>query len=99
MAILEISITPLGTDEASFSSYVSDACKVVKDRGLKYQITPTATIIEGSVEELMEVAKKMHETPFNKGVNRVITNMTIDERTDKNMDLGDQVQSVTRTMM
>ncbi|MGI6112640.1 MAG: MTH1187 family thiamine-binding protein [Mahellales bacterium] len=99
MAILEISITPLGTDEASFSSYISDACKVVKDRGMKYQITPTATIIEGSVEELMEVAKKMHQTPFNKGVNRVITNMTIDERTDKNMDLGNQVQSVTRTMM
>jgi uncharacterized protein (TIGR00106 family) len=99
VAILEISITPLGTDEASFSSYISDACKVVKDRGMKYQITPTATIIEGSVEELMEVAKKMHQTPFNKGVNRVITNMTIDERTDKNMDLGNQVQSVTRTMM
>ena len=99
MAILEISITPLGTEGASFSSYVSDACKVVKDRGLKYQITPTATIIEGNVDDLMEVAKKMHETPFNKGVNRVITNMTIDERIDKNMDLGNQVQSVAKTIM
>lgn len=99
MAILEISITPLGTEGASSSSYVSDACKVVKDRGLKYQITPTATIIEGNVDDLMEIAKKMHQTPFDRGVNRVITNITIDERIDKNMDLGNQVQSVTKTMM
>ncbi len=99
MAILEISVNPLGTDEASISSHITRACKVVKDRGLKYQITPTATIIEGDLSQLMDVAREMHQTSLNNGVNRVVTNMTIDERTDKTMDMGKQVQSVSQNLM
>lgn len=36
MPILEISVIPVGTKDPSFSSFVSQACKMVEEEGLKY---------------------------------------------------------------
>jgi uncharacterized protein (TIGR00106 family) len=94
MPVLEISIMPIGTDEASFSSYVAKACDVVKKHGLEYRITPMSTIVEGSMEQLMSLAKDVHSLPFKAGVNRVITSMTIDERRDTDMDMDRMVMAV-----
>jgi uncharacterized protein (TIGR00106 family) len=94
MPVLEISIMPIGTDEASFSSYVSSACEVVKKHGLEFKVTPMSTIVEGTLEELMSLAKDVHRLPFDNGVDRVITSMTIDERRDRDMDMDSMVMAV-----
>ncbi|EEG76115.1 MTH1187 family thiamine-binding protein [Dethiobacter alkaliphilus] len=96
MPVLEISIMPIGTDEASFSSYVSQACEVVDKRGLQYQVTPMSTMVEGSMEDLLAVVKDLHSLPFDTGVNRVITNVTIDERRDKELDMSSMVQAANQ---
>jgi len=98
LAILEIRVTPVGTDGPSISSFVTEACKVVKDMGLKHQVTATGTMIEGDVNSLMKVAGKMHQMPFNKGAQRVITDMTIDDRHDKQETMENSVQSVVQNM-
>lgn len=97
MPVLEISIMPIGTDEASFSSYVSQACDVVKKHGLQYQVTPMSTMVEGSMDELLTLLKEVHNLPFNNGVDRVITNVTIDERRDKAMEMNNMVRAATQT--
>lgn len=97
MALLEISVVPVGTNTASFSSYVNDAVQTIERRGLKYQITPTATVIEGDLNQLMDVAKEIHQGTMNNGVNRVITNITIDDRKDKHIDLTQQVSVVRQS--
>jgi uncharacterized protein (TIGR00106 family) len=94
LALLEISVVPVGTNTASFSSYVSDAVRLIQQNGLNYQITPTATVIEGEVDQLMDVAKLIHKSAMANGVNRVITNISIDERTDKPTNMLQQVQAV-----
>ncbi|MDW7650786.1 MAG: MTH1187 family thiamine-binding protein [Bacillota bacterium] len=94
MPILEISIMPIGTDEASFSSYIDKACHVVENHGLQYRVTPMATMVEGEMEKLMDVVRDVHSLPFASGVERVITNVTIDERRDKVMDMEQMVNSV-----
>ncbi len=94
MPVLEISIMPIGTDEASFSSYVTKACEMVEKHGLQYRVTPMSTIVEGDMEKLMSLVKEMHSMPFGSGVNRVITNMTIDERRDRAMDMDRMVMAV-----
>jgi uncharacterized protein (TIGR00106 family) len=94
MALLEISVIPVGSGTPSFSSSVTDAVQLIEQRGLKYQVTPTATVIEGNLEQLMDVAKAIHQNALNNGVNRVVTNISIDERNDKPMSMEHQVQSV-----
>lgn len=98
LAILDISVTPVGTGEASISSFVAETCKVVKDMGLKYQVTPTGTVIEGDLDSLMKAASTMHHMPFNRGANRVITNITIDDRHDKRETMESSVQAVVENI-
>ena len=98
MPILEISVIPVGTNNASIGNMVSEACQKVKDKGLEYQITATSTIIEGDFPQLMEIAQEMHAIPFKTGAERVITNMTIDERHDKQDSMDDKVEEVVDKM-
>ncbi|PKM84064.1 MAG: hypothetical protein CVU88_00040 [Firmicutes bacterium HGW-Firmicutes-13] len=98
MAVLQINVTPLGTEESSISSFVSEACKIARDKGLKFEVNPMSTVIEGHQSELFDVAQKMHEMPFQMGANRVITSITIDERTDKQTDMENMVEAVTQKL-
>jgi uncharacterized protein (TIGR00106 family) len=98
MALLEISIVPVGTKQPSFSSVVADACREAQRNGISYQITPTATVMEGDVAALLDVAKKMHETAFQVGAQRVVTNLTIDERRDKLQPLSEAVSEVNEAL-
>ncbi len=94
MPILEISVVPVGTNNSSIGDWVTESCKVVKNKGLEYQITATSTIIEGDFSDLMNIAQEMHAIPFQNGAQRVITNMTIDERHDKTDSMDDKVEEV-----
>lgn len=79
------------------SSAVTGAVHTIEERGLKYQITPTQTIIEGELDQLMDVAKEIHENAMA-GTTRVITNITIDERRDKEVNMEEQVDIVTQSL-
>ena len=95
MAIVEVSVIPMGTDEPSVSSYISSCYKVLENETkLKHQLTPMSTIIEGDVDKVIDAVKKMHKVPFSEGVKRVVTTITIDERTDKPLSMESSVESV-----
>lgn len=98
MPLLEISVVPIGTDTASFSSHVAHAVSLIRDKGLNYEVTPTATVIEGSIDELMDVAKQIHQNEVNSGVPRVITNISIDDRIDKPLSLKEQVEIINESL-
>ncbi len=97
MPLLGISLIPVGTKSASFSSSITGAVRTIENSGLKYQVTPTETIIEGELDELLEVAKEIHQNALA-GANRVVTNITIDDRKDKQIDMQDQVNIVTQSL-
>ena len=47
MAILEISVVPIGTKETSLSSYVADCIRILKKEKVHYELTSMGTNIEG----------------------------------------------------
>lgn len=83
MAVVELSITPLGTGTPSVSRFVAESVRVVRESGLRYQLTPMGTIIEGDLDEILAVARRMHEAPFAAGAARVSTLIKIDDRRDR----------------
>jgi uncharacterized protein (TIGR00106 family) len=83
MAVAEISVVPVGTDTASISGFVAIAVKIVEDSGLKYELSSMATNLEGDLEGILEVFRKMHESAFEHGAVRVLTALKIDDRRDK----------------
>lgn len=95
MAIMEISIIPVGTGLPSVSDHVADAIKVIpKDKKIKYTLTSMGTILEGDLDRLMNLAKKMHRAVLKGDVKRVVTSIKIDERLDKELSMEGKVEAV-----
>src|SRR4030066_293993 len=82
--VAEVSIIPIGTGDTALSHYIASCLKVLEDsKDLTYRLTPMGTVIEGSLDNVLEVVRKMHEVPFNEGALRVVTHLKIDDRRDK----------------
>jgi uncharacterized protein (TIGR00106 family) len=98
MAIVDVTVIPLGTASPSVSEYVAEIQKVLKtykDQGkIDFMLTPMSTIIEGELAVLFEVIQAIHEVPFSKGIHRVATNIRIDDRRDIQRRMADKVVSV-----
>lgn len=95
MAIVEVSVVPIGTGSTSVSEYVAACHRVLKEETrIHYQLTPMATILEGDLDILLEVVRKLHEVPYGKGAERVYTSIRIDDRRDKDTSMERKVQAV-----
>lgn len=95
MAIVEVKVVPVGTDEASISSYIQDCFEIAESAiGVESVLTPTATLLEGDLQDILPVVEAMHQSPFYSGVDRVITTVTIDDRVDKPLDMDSMVEAV-----
>ena len=95
MAMVEVSVVPLGTGTPSVSEYVAGALKVLKDEpGIKYELTAMGTIIEGDLQQILTLAGRMHRSAFDAGAKRVLTTIKIDEREDKPLTIKGKVESV-----
>jgi len=94
MAVVFLSITPLGTGTPSVSRYVAGVEKILRGTGLKHQLTAMGTIIEGDLDQILAVIRKMHEHPFTQGAVRVSTFVKIDDRRDKEHTIEGKMRSV-----
>lgn len=94
MAIVFLTITPLGTATPSVSRYVAGVEKVLRESGLKNQLTAMGTIIEGDLDAILAVVRRMHEHPFTQGAVRVSTSIKIDDRRDKAATIEGKLRSV-----
>jgi uncharacterized protein (TIGR00106 family) len=95
MAIAEVSVAPLGTENPSVSKYVASAIKVLqKENDVSYEINPMGTTIEGDVISILRVVGKMHESVFQSGAVRVLTTIKIDDRRDKEFSARGKIISL-----
>ena len=95
MAMMEISVVPLGTGSASVSSYVAGAVRLVRaEPNVTYELTAMGTIVVGEVDTLLALAGKMHRSALAAGAVRVVTSLKIDERTDKPLTIEGKKRAV-----
>jgi uncharacterized protein (TIGR00106 family) len=52
---------------------VDKAIEVIRASGVKYEVGPMETTLEGELDELLEVAKAAHRACFGDGVEKVVT--------------------------
>lgn len=94
--VVEIHVVPLGTATTSMSRYITACVDIVKQaQDISYQITAMGTIIQGSLERILELTQKMHEAPFAMGVKRVVTTINIDDCRDKPLTIEGKVKAVS----
>ena len=95
MAIMEISVVPVGTGSPSVSRHVARVIRVLEaEKNLRYELTAMGTIIEGDLDLLLNLVKRMHESAFNEEVERVVTTIKIDDRSDKPLSIDEKLNSL-----
>jgi uncharacterized protein (TIGR00106 family) len=98
MALMHLTIIPLGTGSQSLGGYVADIQKALAASGFSHKLTDMGTIIEGDGKELLNLAAQLADIPFAAGVQRVVTQISLDDRRDKKVGIGDKVASVAGRM-
>jgi uncharacterized protein (TIGR00106 family) len=94
MALMHLTVIPMGTNSPSVGEYVADIQKALEKTNFSYELTDMGTIVEGSTEDLLKLAAQLAEVPFSKGVNRVVTQISLDDRRDKKVSIGTKKASV-----
>ena len=98
MAVLDVRIVPVDVGAGGMRAVVARAYRVAQTSGLRHELTPTATILEGELGALLDTARRMHEAAMGGGVERVVTTLTLDERRDAPVSMGHMVASVMEEM-
>ena len=71
MAVVELTLVPIGTQKTSCSPFVAAAYDAVKDNDkVEIRLNPMGTVLEGDIDELFACVRKMQEavasTPWSK---------------------------------
>jgi len=95
LAIVAVSVAPLGTGSTSVSRFVAEAERVLREDGrVRYRLDPMFTTIEGDLPVIFEIITKMHEAVIQAGALRISTVIKIDDRRDKDVRMEEKVEVV-----
>ena len=98
MALMQITIIPLGTTTPSVGEYVADVERYLLAHGIDHRLQDMGTVIHGEVEGLFRLATEIHNLAFARGVQRVVTHITVDDRRDVRQGLGDKQQAIRQRL-
>src|SRR5207244_4616730 len=96
MVLMEFSITPLGVGE-SVSQYVARCVEIVDKSGLDYRLHSMGTIVEGELDQVLELLKQCVEA-VAKDCHRVSVSAKLDYRQGATGRLTGKVASVEKTL-
>jgi uncharacterized protein (TIGR00106 family) len=86
-ALAEIQVVPLGVG-VSVRKEVMRAHEIIKQSGLVVQLHAYGTNVEGELGKILSTIGRIHETLHAEGVVRIVTNVKIGTRTDKDASLS-----------
>jgi len=95
MIIAQFSISPVG-ENVSLSNFVKTAIDTIKKHNVKFKTNAMSTVIEaGSIDELFSIVSDAHKSILDMGVKRILIDLKIDDRRDKNATINSKVKSVS----
>jgi len=94
--IAQFKMTPVGEGE-SLSSFVAECVAIVEKSGLRYQLTPMSTVVEGGYDDVMEVIKLCHDRMLELS-DRVAISIEIDDRKGRSDAMTEKVLSVQKKL-
>lgn len=98
MAIAAVSISPVG-EGTSVSRYVAAALRVARaqDR-VRVRLDPMFTTLEGEIDDIFALVRRMQEAVFEAGALRVGTVLKIDDRRDRTASMEGKLRSVEESL-
>lgn len=95
MALMQLTMIPIG-EGVSVGKFIAEIHRRLEEENAMFHLNDMGTVIEGEIHTLLELFAKIYETPFENGAMRVVTNITIDDRRDKIIHIGDKIEAVKK---
>lgn len=76
-ALVSIQIIPKTKNDEDVIPYVDSAIEVIEQSGVKYQVNPLETTMEGNLSELLAIVERMNERMVELGSSNVISQVKI----------------------
>ena len=94
--IAQLSVFPIG-EGTSLGRFVRKGVEAVKNSGFKYEVGGMSTAIEvPNLDALFELVKKVHAAHVGEGAKRVVIDLKIDDRRDKEATIKTKKASATK---
>ena len=95
MILAQLSVYPVG-EGVSLGRYVKKGIKIIEESGCTYQVGGMSTAIEvPDLQDLFDLVAKIRQAQLDEGAQRVLIELKVDDRRDKDATLTGKIDSVT----
>lgn len=95
MILAQLSIYPVG-DGVSLSRFVKKGVRIIEQSGYTYQVGGLSTAVEvPEIQDVFDLVAKIRQAQLDEGAQRLIIEIKIDDRKDKDATLEKKIDSVT----
>ena len=85
-----IQIVPIVEDKHPYE-WVDEAIAVIQQSGVKYQVGPFSTVVEGTYQEVIQVIHDINEYLYQKGCEEWISNLQIQIRSGRDVTSEEKI--------
>lgn len=78
------------SDNQDIYALVDRAIQVIQDSGLKYEVCPFETVIEGRYEEILKVVRNAQSACFDAGADELLVNIKMQVRKDGDVSIEEK---------
>ncbi len=89
---LSLQIVPVNTADAY--PIIDAAIHIIQASGIKYQVQPFATLLEGPLPEVMEIAMQAKDAALEAGGEELVINMQLHLKKDQNVHFEDKTEKL-----
>ncbi len=94
MILAQLSVYPIG-EGTSLGRFVRKGVAVIKESGYKYEVGGMSTTVEvPDLDSLFALVKKIHAAHIAEGAQRLVVELKVDDRRDKNATIESKRKSV-----
>lgn len=94
MILAQMSVYPIG-EGTSLSRFVKKGVAVIKESGFKYEVGGMSTAVEvPDLDSLFALVKKIHAVHLGEGAKRIVIDLKVDDRRDKDATIERKRNSV-----
>ncbi len=95
--IAQMSVYPIGQG-TSLSRFVKKGVAIIERSGYTYEVGGMGTTVEvPDLDALFKLVKEVHEAHVAEGAKRVVIDLKVDDRLDKEATIGTKKASVTNS--
>mgnify|MGYP001804942279 CR=1 FL=1 len=87
---LSLQVIPINAPQAY--PIIDEAIKVIEDSGVRYEVQPFATIMEGELPELLAIAMAAKDAAWKAGAQELILNIQVHLKKESDVSFEDKTE-------